>query len=243
MDKLNLKLFFIRKAKALFMLFRLHLIFEPFFSFLLNLAYMAKLSKWRAENGPFSFDDFYNSNVKYEDRFKLHQHVFEKENLTEAINYLEFGVADGVSFKWWADKNKNPDSRFFGFDTFTGLPEDFGVMKKNDYDTRGNFPDVNDERCSFYAGLFQKSLPRFLENFKFDKRTVLHLDADLYSSTLFVFTTLYPNLKKGDIIIFDEFGVPTHEFKAFIDITSAFPLKYRYLGAINNYLQVAIIIE
>lgn len=238
--KLTSKLFFIRKIKALFLKWNLHLIFHPFFSIFINLAYLSKLSKWRKENAPLPFDDFYNSNVNYNDRFFLHEHVFNSENLSAPINYFEFGVAEGDSFKWWAKKNSNPDSRFYGFDTFSGLPEDFGVMKKNDYDTKGNYPQVNDSRCSFHAGLFQNSLPNFLKDFQFDKRTVLHLDADLYSSTLFLLTILYPHFKKEDIIIFDEFGVPTHEFKAFTDFLSAYPFKFKYIGAVNNYLQVAI---
>ena len=235
-----IKLFFIRKIKALFIRLNLHLLFYPLFSVFLNLAYLSKLSKWRKEIGKLPFDDFYNSSVKYEERFKLHQYVFETCNLMNDITYIEFGVADGISFKWWAAKNSNKDSKFHGFDTFTGLPEDFGVMKKVDYDTKGIFPDVNDSRCNFYPGLFQDSLVKSINNIDFSKQVVLHMDADLYSSTLFVLSVLYPKLKKGDIVIFDEFGVPTHEFRAFFDFTSAYYLKYEYIGAINNYLQVAI---
>ena len=66
------------------------------------------------------------------------------------------------------------------------------------------------------------------------------MDADLYSSTLFVLTRLIPYLKRDDILIFDEFGVPTHEFRAFTDIVSSYNIKFEVLGAINNYLQVAL---
>jgi len=235
-----IKLYFIRKIKALFLKFNLHILFNPFFSFFINLAYLSRLSKWRKENGPLPYDDFYNSKVHYEERFKLHQHLFDKEKLDQEIVFLEFGVADGISFKWWVSKNNNPNSRFIGFDTFTGLPEDFGVMKKPDYDTKGFFPDVNDSRCEFVPGLFQDSLEKVIDKIDFSKRLVLHMDADLYSSTLFVLTRLYNKFKKGDIIIFDEFGVPTHEFRAFMDFTSSYYLKFEYLGAINNYLQVGI---
>jgi len=234
------KLYFIRKIKALFLRFNLHVIFNPFFSFFLNLAYLARLSKWRKENTPLPFDDFYNGRVDYTERFKLHQYILEKEKLNDEINYMEFGVADGISFKWWIAGNQNPASRFYGFDTFTGLPEDFGVMKKPDYDTKGNYPDVKDSRCEFIPGLFQDSLDGHINKIDFSKRLVLHMDADLYSSTLFVLTRLYSKLKKDDIIIFDEFGVPTHEFRAFLDFTSSYYLKFEYLGAVNNYLQVGI---
>lgn len=237
---MNTKLFFIRKIKALFLKFNLHIIFEPFFTFILNLAYLTKLSRWRKKIPSLSFDDFYNKKVKYENRFALHEHIFQTEKLEGEINYLEFGVADGISFKWWINKNKNSNSKFIGFDTFTGLPDDFGVMKKKDYDTKGILPDVNDPRADFRAGMFQNSLPRFLNEFNFDKRTVLHMDADLYSSTLFVLTVFAFKLKKNDIIIFDEFGVPTHEFRAFNDFFDSYMIKYKILGAINNYLQLAI---
>ena len=237
---MNSKLFFIRKIKALFLRWNLHFVFFPFWSLLINLAYLSKLSKWRKDLPKLPFDDFYNKKVDYTDRFKLHSFVFTKEKLDSAINYFEFGVADGISFKWWASNNKNQDSRFFGFDTFTGLPEDFGVMKKSDYNTKGNFPAVNDSRCKFVPGMFQDSLPGFFNNFDFTKRSVFHMDADLYSSTLYVFTFLAYKFKPGDIIIFDEFGVPTHEFRAFNDFIASYQFKFEYLGAVNNYLQVAI---
>ena len=237
---MNSKLFFIRKIKALFLKMNLHILFLPLWDLLLNLAYLSKLSKWRKELPKLPFDDFYNNNVNYGDRFKLHSFISANENLNNAINYFEFGVADGVSLKWWVSNNTNKDSRFYGFDTFTGLPEDFGVMKKKDYDTKGNFPSINDSRCSFVAGMFQDSMPGFFKDFDFAKRSVFHLDADLYSSTLYVLTFLAFKFKKGDIIIFDEFGVPTHEFRAFNDFISSYRLKFQYLGAVNNYLQVAI---
>jgi len=219
----------------------LHRFVEPFSNFFLTLIYLSKFSKWRKENHNLKFNDFYNKNVKYEDRFKLHEFLAVSEKLDQAIDFYEFGVADGISFKWWVKKNKDSNTRFFGFDTFTGLPENFGVMKKEDYDTKGKFPDVGgDSRCHFYSGLFQDTLPSFLREHKSLNKKVIHLDADLYSATLYVLTVLSPFLIPGDIIIFDEFGVPTHEFKAFSDFVSSYYFKYEVLGAVNNYLQIAI---
>lgn len=238
-----IKLFFIRKVKALFIRFKLHKIFKPFDGVLLNLIYLSRLSFWVNKNKKLPFNDFYNSKVEYNDRFKLHQYVIENEIRNDKFDYLEFGVAEGVAFKWWVNKITNPDCRFYGFDVFTGLPEDFGVMKKHHYDTKGSFPEIKDNRVEFISGLFQDSLPSFLKSYEANNRKVIHMDADLYSSTLFVLTRLYPILKKDDIIIFDEFGVPTHEFKAFTEIVHAYNLKYSIIGAVNNYLQLAIKIE
>ena len=238
---LNIKLFFIRKIKGLFLKIGLHKIIEPFSGLLLTLLFLSKFSKWRKGHSNLNFNDFYNRNVDYKDRFRLHEFVYKTEGLSEPIDFYEFGVEEGMSFKWWVNENKNTKARFFGFDTFAGSPENFGVMKREDFDVKGQFPDVNDDpRCFFIKGLFQESLLPFLKKHEFINRKVIHMDADLYSATLFVLTQIYPYLKNGDIIIFDEFGVPTHEFKAFNDFISSYYLEYNVLGAVNNYLQVAI---
>ncbi len=240
---MDFKLFLIRKIKALFFRFKLHILIKPFEGVLINAAYLSKLSRWIDKTPKGKINDFYNKKVNYSDRFKLHEFVFEEEIQNQSIDYLEFGVASGIAFKWWVEKNENPGSRFFGFDVFTGLPEDFGVMKKQHYDTAGQTPNIQDDRVTFIKGLFQDSLPGFLLDYKPQQKKVIHMDADLYSSTLFVLTKLIPFLEKDDIIIFDEFGVPTHEFRAFDDIVSSYNLRYEFLGAVNNYLQIAIKIK
>ena len=237
---MNFKLFVIRKIKALFSRLKLHIIFKPFENIFLNIAYLSKLSSWIADNPKGKFNDFYNKKVVYQDRFKLHEFVIKEEIGNSSIDYLEFGVASGIAIKWWVEHNKNPESRFYGFDVFTGLPENFGVMKKHHYDTEGETPNIKDDRVKFIKGLFQDSLPGFLNSYNSNQRKVIHMDADLYSSTLYVLTKLLPILKKDDIIIFDEFGVPTHEFRAFTDVASSFKINFELLGAVNNYLQIAI---
>ena len=237
---MHFKLFLIRKIKALFFRFKLHIFIKPFEGVFINAAYLSKLSRWIDKTPKGKSNDFYNKKVNYTDRFKLHEFVIKEEIQNQSIDYLEFSVASGIALKWWVEKNKNPGSRFFGFDVFTGLPEDFGVMKKHHYDTAGQTPKIKDNRVTFIKGLFQDSLPVFLQDYKPQRKKVVHMDADLYSSTLFVLTKLLPFLEKDDIIIFDEFGVPTHEFRAFDDIVSSYNLRYELLGAINNYLQIAI---
>ncbi len=237
---MHFKLFIIRKIKSLFCKFKLHILLKPFEGILLNAVYLSRLSRWISKTPGSEFNDFYSRKVSYKDRFKLHQYVIDNEIKDHAIDYLEFGVARGIAFKWWVEKNKNPETRFYGFDVFTGSPEDFGVMKKYHFDTQGATPEIDDERVSFIKGLFQDSLFEFLQNYHSNRRMVIHMDADLYSSTLFVLTTLFPRLKKDDIIIFDEFGVPTFEFRAFSDFVSAYNLKYELIGSINNYLQIAV---
>ena len=107
--------------------------------------------------------------------------------------------------------------------------------------SNGNKPPVIEgTRHHFYQGLFQQTLIPFLVEHHLIQRKVIHLDADLYSSTLFVLSQLYPFMKKGDILIFDEFNVPMHEFKAFNDWCTSFYINYEVLGSVNNFYQMAI---
>ena len=92
-------------------------------------------------------------------------------------------------------------------------------------------------------GIFQETLPSFLSSFNTDMRKIIHLDADIYSSTLFALTAMGPYLRKDDILIFDEFNVPMHEFKAFTEFVKAYCIKVSVIGAVNNYFQVAFKIE
>ncbi|MBX3043878.1 MAG: class I SAM-dependent methyltransferase [Candidatus Kapabacteria bacterium] len=236
---MDIKLLLRRKLKGLFMRFALHKAVRPFEGFLLNLVYMSQMSAWRSQNSGGKFNDFYKSEFDTNMRQKVFQVLLDSENLNDPVDYLEFGVASGRSFKWWVAQNQNPESRFSGFDTFTGLPENWDVFKAGDMTMEGKFPEVNDPRAKFYKGLFQETLPDFLDNYDFRHRKVIHLDADLYSSTLYVMTMLARYIKPGDIMIFDEFAVPTHEFKAFSDFCRAYYFKFELVYAGNNYLQSA----
>jgi O-methyltransferase len=201
------------------------------------------LTKWiAAQDKKNMLNDFFSWKRDYQQRYKLYQYLFDTQKLEhEAIDYLEFGVCGGVSFEWWAAANKNKNSAFYGFDTFEGLPENWGMMFKKG-DMAANIPNMNDERVLFVKGLFQDTVQSFLKahNLENGKRKVIHLDADLYSSTLYALSSLAPYLKKGDILLFDEFNVPNHEFYAFKCFTESFYVKTKLLAAVNNYYQVAM---
>lgn len=189
-------------------------------------------------------DDFFVLKRQYAKRLSLYQTTIDHLGLAkEPIDYLEFGVCGGTSFRWWLEHCPHSESRFFGFDTFEGLPEDWGTFSKGDM--AAGIPEVNDVRAQFVPGLFQDSMQPFLAGYNLNtsRRKVIHLDADLFSSTLFVLTSLAPYLKKGDVLLFDEFNVPNHEFFAFKLFTESFYVKTRVVGAVNNYLQVAFVIE
>lgn len=204
------------------------------------MIYLSRFSKWCHDHADLKFGRLHAPTLNPAKRYELFQFLLDHEELRGGIDYLEFGVAGGESLRWWVENNKHPSSRFIGFDSFEGLPENFGFLQKGAFSTASKLPAIDDSRCDLIVGLFQNTLGDFLKTFSFTRKTVIHLDADLYSSTLFVLALLAPKLKKDDILIFDEFGVPMHEFKAFLDFTAAFPIRYAVLGQTNNYFQVAM---
>lgn len=232
---------FIVFMKDLLLFSRIGYLLLPFSHLHKFLSNFSLLTAWVSkQNKKVSFTDFYKPRRNYLDRFKLYQYVMDTAQLAEQkIHYMEFGVASGHSYKWWLANNKSADSRFFGFDTFEGLPEDWAMHKKGDMSH--GVPIVDDRRASFYKGLFQDTFYKFLEEYRSKEQTqkVIHMDADLYSSTLFVLTMLAPYLKPGDIILFDEFSVPNHEFAAWNDFLRSYYLEFETLGAVNNFYQCA----
>jgi hypothetical protein len=234
---------FLRKintfAKDVLLGSRAGLLLRPLSGALQFAANFGRLAGWiskRGNNVP--FNDFFKLKRDYPARVKLHEFVAERYNLdTQKIHYLEFGVASATSFKWWLARNGNPDSAFFGFDTFEGLPEAWGTYSKGAMSF--GLPDITDPRAYFYKGLFQDTLYGFLKTYEEDETAlrVIHLDADLYSSTLFALTMLAPYLRAGDLLFFDEFNVPNHEFAAWEAFIKSYYFEYEVVGAVNNFYQ------
>ena len=223
---------------------RIFSVFNNLFFFLRNFNVLRSwISKENRNN--LLINDFYSWKRDYPKRIKLFELVSDHYGLDKKpVCYLEFGVASGSSFFWWMKKNMHPDSVFRGFDTFEGLPEEWGGFKKGAM--AFGQQDVADQRAAFIRGIFQDTLHQFIESNKqllIEKPKLIHLDADLFSSTIFVLSQLYPYLKKGDIIFFDEFNVANHEFLAFKIFTESFYVRLRLIAAVNNFYQTAFIVE
>lgn len=223
------------------MKWNIHEVVEPFSDGLQNGVFMSEMSKWRKDHPVKGYNDFYQETWDYNRRYTLYEAIVKDENISgQPIDYFEFGVAGGYSFKWWLDKNKHIESRFFGFDTFEGLPEKWGAFQKGSMAYAMDSLQINDERANLYKGLFQDSLIPFLDKYDNKNKKLVHIDSDLFSSAIFVLSQLYRFLKPGDILLFDEFAVPQHEFLAFKIFTESFYVNYEVIGAANNYLFVAV---
>lgn len=189
----------------------------------------AKLNRWLRQNRAPVFPD----------RFALYDHV---QSLIgdRPIDYLEFGVHRGESLARWLTIHPHPDSRFVGFDTFSGLPTDWGnYLKKGHFDTGGAAPALDDPRVSFQKGLFQQTLPGFLAGFSSNRQLVVHNDSDLGSSTHYTLAKLDTLMMPGTIIIFDEFASPLHEFRAWTDYCEAFMRRATLIGSAGPYAEQA----
>jgi hypothetical protein len=156
----------------------------------------------------------------------------------EQVLYLEFGVWTGNSMRQWSQLLRNPLSSLHGFDTFTGLPEVWDEERpRGAYSAGDNLPRFDDPRIVLHRGLFTETLPRFEP--PPHERLVLNLDADLYSSTIYVLQTLHDTTRPGTIVIFDEFCDRLHELRAFKEYLAAFSAGFRCLGATANLEHVA----
>lgn len=200
------------------------------------LLYLPRLGSWARQKA--------SAARRFDDRLRLYDWLNASILQNEPVSYLEFGVFKGDSIRYWSRLNNHPDSRLTGFDTFTGLPETwnhfFDKTHRGAFDVGGKIPDFDDARVSFVKGRFQDSLPGFLCHYEASTRLVIHLDADLYSATLYVLTMLNTHLAPGAIVILDEFSSVLHEFRALEDYCSAYSRDYEVLAVTTSLDQVAI---
>ncbi len=209
------------------------------------LANTLSLDKWIDRHKALAYNDFCTWKRDYHRRYHLYQWAVNHYRLGESpIYYVEFGVSRGFSLRWWIEHCVHSESRFWGFDTFEGLPEDWGVFRAGDMAARP--PLLNDQRLTLKKGLFQDTIREWLASSPFDNpsvRKVIHIDSDLRSSALYVLFQLEPYLQKGDLLLFDEFAVPNHEFIAFSLFKEATKRQVRPIGATNNYMQIIFEME
>jgi hypothetical protein len=173
------------------------------------------------------------------------------ENRSKTI-ILEFGVWKGESINYFG--KKCPQAEIIGFDSFTGLHEEWsgvvinkgdaskdGIYKKQAFDVEGKLPKVP-PNVKLIKGYFQETLPNFSLG---SKITIMHIDCDTYDSTIYVLNKFAKNLVKGSIIIFDEyFGFNnwrSHEHKALIDFSHINKKQFKYIVYTSVHVAVQII--
>jgi hypothetical protein len=133
------------------------------------------------------------------------------------VLYLEYGVYQGASLRYWSSALRNPSAQLHAFDSFLGLPETFDSLTHpmGLFDTGGSPPEIDDSRIVYHIGWFDQTVPVF--EVPAHKQLVVTLDADLYSSTKLVLDHLRFHIKPGTILYFDDMSRLEHEPAAFSD--------------------------
>lgn len=170
--------------------------------------------------------------------------------LLEAGQVLEFGTATGRTlnqFAYWL-----PNKTIHGFDSWQGLPEKFNSLPVGHF--AQTLPDVL-PNCCLVQGWFGTRPPQ-------DKSSIaehtaatfvaahqapialLHLDADLYSSTKTVLNAFVSQIVPGTVILFNEYwNHPTwkkHEHKAWQEHCKMHGIRYQYIGYASDHQEVAV---
>jgi hypothetical protein len=149
----------------------------------------------------------------------LEQKRFLKYCLDQAPTageHCEFGVYGGYTINLLG--GFRPSVTFHGFDSFEGLPEAWTGHGDFDFGRGGEMPAVC-SNVTLHKGWFSETLPPFAKTV--ETVAFLHVDCDLYSSTVCIFDNLGDKLAPGAVIVFDEYfcypSFEMHEYKAFAE--------------------------
>jgi hypothetical protein len=151
---------------------------------------------------------------------------------------LEFGVFTGTTLAIIADARGGD---VYGFDSFQGLPAAWRPGFPEGMFGVHNLPDV--PGAELVVGLFADVLPGFLAEHPHHV-DVLHVDCDLYSSTVTVLDLVGPRLRPGSIVVFDEYlnypGWEDGEHLAWTEYVAKTGIEFQYEGYTNDHEQVIV---
>ena len=136
-------------------------------------------------------------------------------------DYYEFGLYRGQSF--WraqqaADRLDISGMRFFGFDSFEGLPEIEGNDRKAGIFVSGDYRASRDQveqlliehgfdmdRAVLVQGYFDQSLtPEAKHEHRMGPAALVMIDCDLYQSTAPTLAFIADRLQEGTVLLFDD---------------------------------------
>lgn len=166
-------------------------------------------------------------------------------SLAKPGTIAEFGVYRGATAHYLL-AHGNPD-RLVLFDSFDGLPEDWSMgFKKGHFKVEDlEIPRFDDQRVQIVRGLFSETVDSWPH--VFDRQiSLIHIDADLYSSCCTVLGGIQPYIGPGTVILFDEFfgyeGWEDGEFRAFAEFVERTSMKYS-IPYRTHYMQAVVVIE
>ena len=177
------------------------------FSMLINSLFLkskkARVTRLSAEF-VFKVNDAHPSAKLFHSREKLWRSFGNLLNSKQWIGF-EFGVASGDATKIFL-KMPYIDNclQWNGFDSFFGLPSEWGDLPKGAFSTDGEPPQISSNLVSWQIGLIEETCEKIRGLNFLDKNFVIVFDFDLYSATKIAWDVIADYLKPGDIIYFDE---------------------------------------
>jgi hypothetical protein len=162
-----------------------------------SLVEVVEYRVWLKKN--FGKINLYSNKKKLVDRI-LHEVKVSKSS-TGGVTFFEFGVAFGETTKYIID-NFFGKFEYHGFDTFEGLPKAWRRLPKGAITNYGKLPEIDSRNLFFHKGLVQDTI--YNVDFKSKNQKCFIFDFDLYVPTLFAFKHVFPEIKIGDIVYFDE---------------------------------------
>jgi hypothetical protein len=159
------------------------------------------------------------------DEINKFQHILESFNYlriagaNDKLNnvFYEFGCHSGRTFSTAINSAtylKMKNVFFYAFDSFEGLPntdKSDGFFEKGTFfTTKSDFKKIIKTRTGYklkdkfiYKGFYEDVLSDDLQQ-KLPKVGIVHIDVDLYSSTIKVLNFIKPLLQHGTVILFDD---------------------------------------
>lgn len=174
---------------------------------------------------PESFESLDNSKAL------LRQQAFDRCMIKDGF-VAEYGVDKGKSFIQLCELFK--DQKVFGFDAFLGLPGQIwegNMIHKGAFDHGGKIPFDVPENGTIVNGWFNETLPGF--DYEKPVAKYIHIDCDVYSSTVEILNTMSGKIVPGTIVVFDDYFNHQNwrqgEHKAWLEFVSKNNINYRYL--------------
>lgn len=174
-----------------------------------------------------------NSYIKY---------CVEKSNpdLTSDGLFMEFGVFTGNTFLM-IRRTLPKKITLYGFDTFTGLPEDWVdedtnniIFPKGAFVPPYKMNPIQD--CELIEGDIFSTLQPFLDTHAFPIKFV-HFDMDLYKPTKYALKLMCKQFIEGTVLVFDDFynlpGWRHHSFKAVEEMIDIIPFYLQPIATLG----------
>jgi O-methyltransferase len=126
----------------------------------------------------------------------------------------ECGVYKGGSARLIAETLVGADVELHLFDTFEGMP---GTAQVRDSVSKGDFGDTGVAAVSAllapfrFAKLHQGFIPDTFAGLENKTFSFVHVDVDIYSTTLDCLRFFYPRMCTGGIVLFDDYSVRIYE--------------------------------